>query len=255
MLDILDNIVSETLEIYSLATLDGVLFIPFFICLVYLVLDRNSKHDRARVYLVYPAFVIMFIIFNPVIIHLLYKYIEVEERIVRLYWPLPMDAVIVYCFVHAMTALDKRRKKLLLSAAAVFLLLLGTGFTHAGQSYEIAKNAQKMPAGTKEVCDIIYEKSMHEPCDVIMQPELYFWVRPYRSSIRVPYIREIKNWYNENKELDLDIVGKTGSENGCKYVVLIAGEATAGNVEKYGYSVLETVPAGDSTYIIYMLDQ
>lgn len=255
MLSILKNIVSETLEIYSLATLNGVLFVPFFICIVYLILDRNAAHDRARAYLVYPSLIIMFIIFNPVIIHLLYKYIRVEERIVRLYWPLPMSTVIAYCFVHVITALDKRWKKLLLSAAAVFLLLLGTGFTHSGQSYEPAKNAQKMPVGTKEVCTVIYESNMHEPCDVIMQPELFFWVRQYRSSIRVPYIREIKNWYTEDGALDLDIVGKTGSENGCKYVVLNTGTPFAGDVEKYGYSLFETVPAGDDAYIIYELEQ
>ena len=44
-------------------------------------------------------------------------------------------------------ALDKRWKKLFLSAAAVFLLLLGTGFTHSGQSYGAAENAQKMLPG------------------------------------------------------------------------------------------------------------
>ena len=255
MRDILKNIVSETLEIYSLATLGGVLFIPFFICVIYLILDRSAEHDRARVYLVYPALVIMLIIFNPVIIHLLYKYIGVEERIVRLYWPLPMDAVMVYCFVRVMTLLDKRWKKLFLSAAAVFLLLLGTGFTHSGQSYGAAENAQKMPVGTKEVCTVIYESNMHEPCDVIMQPELFFWVRQYRSSIRVPYIREIKKWYNDDGALDLDIVGETGSENGCKFVVLNTGEAFSGELEKYGYSVFETVPAGDDMYIIYILDR
>ena len=96
---------------------------------------------------------------------------------------------------------------------------------------------------------------MHEPCDVIMQPELFFWVRQYRSSIRVPYIREIKKWYNDDGTLDLDIVGETGAENGCKFVVLNTGEAFSGELEKYGYSVFETVPAGDDMYIIYILDR
>lgn len=255
MLEILKNIVAETLNIYSLATLDGKLFIPFFICCIYLLLNRNEAHDRARVYLVYPSLIIMLIFFNPVIIHLLYKSIEVEERIVRLYWPLPMDMVIVYCFVRALNSLESRRGKIILCAAASFLLLLGTEFSHSGQSYTLARNAQKMPAGTKEVCDVIYEHNLHEPCDVIMQPVLFFWVRPYRSAIRVPYIRDIRYWYDEDGALDLDTVGKTGSENGCKYVVLNTGEPVTGNVENYGYSELTTIPAGDDFYIIYELAQ
>lgn len=255
MLVVLKNIVSETMQIYSLATLDGKLFIPFFISCIYLLLSRKEAHDRARVYLVYPSLIIMLLLFNPVIIHLIYKYIEVEERIVRLYWPLPMDAVIVYCFVHAFNSLEGRWRKLLLSAAAVFLFLLGSGFEHSGQSFTPAHNAQKMPVGTKEVCDAIYEYNLHEPCDVIMQTDLFFWVRSYRSSIRVPYIRDIKNWYDENGALDLDIVGSTGSENGCKYVVLNSGEPVTGEVEKYGYTELKTIPAGDDFYIIYILTQ
>ena len=255
MFEILKNIVAETLNIYSLATLDGKLFIPFFICCVYLLLSRNDAHSRAKEYLVYPALIIMLIIFNPVIIHLLYKYIEVEERIVRLYWPLPMYAVIVYCFVHALSRLDGLRKKIILCVSAVFLLLLMTNFNHSGQSYTPARNPQKMPVGTKEVCDAIYEYNLHEPCDVMMEADLFFWVRSYRSAIRVPYIRDIKHWYNNDGALDLDTVGKTGAENGCKYVVLNTGSPYAGDVEKYGYSELITVPAEDSAYIIYILGE
>ena len=253
MLEIIKNIVAETLEIYSLATLDGKLFIPFFIGCVYLLLSGKETHSRAKVCLVYPSLIILLILFNPVIIHLIYKFIGVEERIVRLYWPLPMDAVIVYCFVHALSSLEKRWKKLVLSAAAVFLLFVGTGFQHSGQSYTFARNAEKMPVGTKEVCDAIYEYSLHDPCDVIMPTELFFWVRPYRASIRTPFIRDIKNWYDENGALDLDTVGSVGAENGCKYVVLNSGEPVTGKVEKYGYSVLTVVPAGDDSYTIYEL--
>ena len=253
MLVILKNIISETLSIYSLATLDGRLFIPFFISCIYLLLSRDKVHSRAKAYLVYPSLIIMFIIFNPVIIHLLYKFIAIEERIIRLYWPLPMDAVIVYCFVHALRSLDGRWKKIVLSAAAVFLLLLGTNFEHSGQSYTLACNVEKMPVGTKEVCDAIYEYNLHEPCDVIMQSELYFWVRPYRSGIRVPFIRDLQNWYDENGALDLDTVGSRGAEGGCKYVVLIRPGAFTGELEKYGYSELMTIPTGDASYVIYQL--
>ena len=253
MLDILKNIVSETLDIYALATLDGKLFIPFFIGCIYLLLSRDEAHSRARTYLVYPSLIIMFIVFNPVIIHLIYKYIRVEERIVRLYWPLPMDAVIVYCFVHALHSVKGHWRKIILSAAAVFLLLLGTGFEHSGQSYTLALNPQKMPAGTKDVCDAIYEYNLHEPCDVILPDNLFYWVRSYRSAIQIPFMYDMRDWYDENHVLDLDTVGRTGAENNCKYVVLHTGEQFSGELEKYGYSEFLTVPAGDDSYIIYRL--
>ena len=165
-----------------------------------------------------------------------------------------MDAVIVYCFVDALTSLKKIWKKLVLSVAAVFLLLLVSGFNLSGQSYTPAYNAQKMPLGTKEVCETIYYSNNCEPCDVMMSSDLFFWVRSYCSSIRVPFIRDLQLWYDENGALDLDTVGKTGAENNCKYVVLSAGEQVTGNLEKYGYSEFTAIPAGDSLYIIYEIN-
>ena len=63
MMNVLKNIVSETLDIYSLATLDGKLFIPFFIGCIYLLLSRKEEHDRARIYLVYPSLIILLIVY------------------------------------------------------------------------------------------------------------------------------------------------------------------------------------------------
>ena len=252
MLNILRNILDETVEVYSLATLGGKLFIPFFIACIYLLLAEKEKQGRAPPYLVYPSLILTFILFNPVFIHLLYKFIGVEERIVRIYWPLPMDIVVVYCFVRLLGSLKTTKKKLIALVSAVFLLLSISGFTHSGESYGLAANAQKMPEGTKEICDAIYELNYHEPSDVIMTPDLFFWVRQYNASIRVPFIREIRNWYIDGA-LDLDTVGKTGAENGCRYVVLNISEACEGALESYGYEVRTEIQGQDTLYRIYML--
>ena len=253
MLDILRNILDETMEVCSLATLGGKLFIPFFIACIYLLLSEKEGEERALYYLVYPSLILLLILFNPVFIHLLYKFIGVEERIVRIYWPLPMDFVTAYAFVRLLFSLKSTKKKLVALLSAAFLLLSISGFTHSGESYGRAVNAQKMPKGAKEVCDAIYELNLHEPSDVILTPDLFFWVRQYNTSIRVPYIREIKHWYDENGVLDLGMVGKTGAENGCRYAVLDISEAAKGELEPYGYTLCTEIEGKDTLYRIYML--
>ncbi|MDO4983069.1 MAG: hypothetical protein Q4E35_05885 [Eubacteriales bacterium] len=251
MLEIIKNITSETLTVYSAATLGGKLFIPFFICCIYLLVDRKSEHDRARAYLLYPSLILMVIIFNPVLIHFLYKYIGVEERIVRIFWPLPIGMTCVYCLVHFLSRADKRWKKLVMVLGAAFMLLLCTEFTHSGISYSRALNVEKMPKGTKEVCDAIYELNLHEPSDAVMTENLFYWVRQYNSSIRMPYIRDAKHWYTEDGRLDLDIMGKTGSEGSCKYAVLNSDEPTVGSLEDYGFELIKTIEGQDSFYFLY----
>ena len=254
MFSVLRNIIDETFTVYSLATLGGKLFIPFFIGCVYLLLAEKEEHERAVNYLVLPSIILIVILFNPVFIHLLYKFIGVEERIVRIYWSLPMDIVMAYCFVRILFSLKTVKNKLIALISAAFLVVSISGFTHSGESYGLAANLQKMPKGTKEVCDAIYELNLHEPSDAIMTQNLFYWVRQYNSSIRVPHIREIKSWYHDGI-LDLDLVGKAGAESGCGYVVLDLSEPAEGELESYGYKAKIDIEAQDSAYRIYMLNK
>ena len=252
MLEIIKNITSETLTVYSAATLGGKLFIPFFICCIYLLVDRKSEHDRARAYLLYPSLILMVIVFNPVLIHFLYKYIGVEERIVRIFWPLPIGMTCVYCLVHFLSRADKRWKKLVMVLGAAFMLLLCTEFTHSGISYSRALNVEKMPKGTKEVCDAIYELNLHEPADVAMTMDLFYWVRQYNSSIRVPYIRYINYiWYTDDDVLDLNEMGIVAKYCGLQYAVINSDEAVTGSLEDYGFELIKTIEGQDSFYFIY----
>lgn len=253
MLDSLNIIIGETLEIYSLATLGGKLFIPFFICLAYIFLCPAPEDDRARKYLVYPSLVLIFILFNPVIIHILYKYIEVPERIVRMYWPLPMDLLFVYCLIRFWGFLDKKWKKAALLVLAAIMLYINTGGSHTGQSYTLAQNPEKMPKGTKEVCDSLLILNDYQDPYVMMPEDLFFWTREYSPHLRIPDIREMKFMLTENGEMDLDMVGKAAADSGCRFVVLMSSVPTAGDITEYGFEKKLTIEGQDCEYYIYMI--
>lgn len=253
MLNSLRIIVEETLEIYMLATLDGRLFIPFFICLVYVLVSGRKEDDRARRYLVYPAFVLLFFLFNPVFIHYIYKYIEVPERIVRMYWPLPMDMLFVYCVIRLLSGCDKRWKKAVVLGAAALMLFINAGGSKAGLSYGPAENPQKLPKGAKEVSDTLYVLNNGEDPYVIIPYDLFFWIREYHPYIRMPYARDIIRMKQDGDIVDLDKIGTLALEGSCEFVVLNSSETAEGDITDYGFTQAATVEAQDFQYIIYQL--
>lgn len=253
MLDSLKIIVEETLEIYMLATLDGRLFIPFFICLVYVLVSGRKEDDRARRYLVYPAFVLLFFLFNPVFIHYIYKYIEVPERIVRMYWPLPMDMLFVYCVIRLLSGCDKRWKKAVVLGAAALMLFINAGGSKAGLSYGPAENPQKLPKGAKEISDTLFMLNDAEPPYVILPSDLFFWIREYNPYIIMPYVRDVYSMEQKEGLMDLDMIGQWAIEGDCEFVVLSSSLPSRGSIEDYGFTQAATVEAQDFQYIIYQL--
>lgn len=253
MLESLKIIIGETFEIYNLATLGGKLFIPFFIACVYLLLSPAEEDRRARYYLVYPSLILFVFLFNPVFIHLMYKYIAVPERIVRIFWPLPMDVLCVYCLVRVFFTLKENWKKAVALLAALMLLLLNSGGSLAGVSFGVADSPYKLPKGTKQVSDAIYELNLHENANVILPESLFYWIREYNSSIRMPYIRDMKQFYDDDKVMDLDLVGRMGLEGDCRYIVLNDSEPTRGSLEDYGYEQVIAIDGSDCHFLLYML--
>lgn len=251
MLDSLKIITDETLMVYRLATLDGRLFLPFIICIIYLLLSHSEEHKRARQYFVYPTLVLCLFIFNPVLIHYMIKFTFDPERVARMYWPLPIGAVIVYCVISAFYSLKKHWERGALLVAAVLVLLLVTEGNHAGIGFQKAENPEKLIPGAKEVCDTIYSFNGEGECSVLFPQNLFFWVREYNSAILTPYRNKVDFMYTEDGTIDLDATGEKALEAECDYVVYSGTAPAQGRLEDYGYVYLREVPGEDCTYYIY----
>lgn len=254
MLESLKIITEETLEVYNLATLDGRLFIPFVICCIYLLLSPAQEDDRARQYLVYPSLILFVFLFNPVLIHYLIKVTEDAERVVRLFWPLPMEGVFAYCIIRAFYALKKNRKRVVLLIASAFVLLLVSNGNHAGLSYTRAQNPEKLIAGVKEICDTIYTLSDGQETSALVPKHLFYWIRGYNAAILLPYVNDADEFmYDEDGNLDLNATGEKAREGECEYVVVSSSYTAVGALEDYGYTLSAEVPGDNCTYYIYRL--
>lgn len=253
MLESLRIIVEETMEIYMLATLDGRLFIPFFLCLIYIFASGKKEDDVARRYLVYPALVLLFFLFNPVFIHFVYKYIGVPERIVRTYWPLPMDMLFIYCLIRIVSGCQAKWKKAVVLCAAALMLFINSGANIAGQSYSVAENPQKLPKGTKEVSDALSVLNDYEDPYVILPSDLFFWIREYNPYIRMPYVREVYRMEQKDPVVDLDALAEMAVEGNCEFIVVSTAQQSSGDLTEHGFEEAARIEAKDFQYIIYRL--
>lgn len=253
MLESLRIIIDETMEIYMLATLDGRLFIPFFLCLIYIFATGKKEDDVARRYLVYPSLVLLFFLFNPVLIHFVCKYIGVPERVVRMYWPLPMDLLFIYCLIRLLSGCRAIWKKALVLMAAVLLLYMNAGTSMAGQSYGVAENPQKLPKGTREVSDVLYSLNGGEDPYVILPSDLFFWIREYNPYIRMPYVRDVYKLEQDSSTADLDTLAEMALEGGCDFIVVTTAQQTEGDLTEHGFKEKARIEAQDFQYVIYQL--
>lgn len=251
MLESLKIILDETLSVYRLGTLDGRLFIPFVICCVYLLLSPAKEDDRARQYFVYPSLILCIFIFNPVFIHYMIKIMGDPERVVRIFWPLPIGGVFVYCIIRAFYALKARWKRVVLLLAAVGMLLLVSDFNVAGISFKRAENPEKLITGAKEISDTIYAYSGEREVRVLVPKNLFFWMREYNAFLLTPYQHEAEFMYDDDGALDLDTTGQKARAAECEYVVVSGTAASTGTLEDYGYSLIADISGDDCTYYLY----
>lgn len=254
MLESLKVILDETMSVYRLGTLDGRLFIPFALCCLYILLSPSREDDRARQYLVYPSLILCLFIFNPVFIHYMIKIMGDPERVVRVFWPLPMGGVFVYCVIRALGALNARWKKAVVIAAMVATLLLMSDGNVAGISFRRAENAEKLIPGAKQVCDRIYDIAGEREVRVLMPKNLFFWTREYNALILTPYQHKTEFMYDDDGILDLDTTGEKAREADCEFVVISDATASTGALEDHGYAWASIAPGDNCYYHIYRLE-
>lgn len=254
MAESLKIILEETMSVYRLGTLDGRLFIPFAVCTLYILLSPSREEDRARQYLVYPSLILCVFIFNPVFIHYMIKIMGDPERVVRVFWPLPIGGVFVYCVIRAFYALRERWKKAVLLVAAVATLLLISNGNVAGISFQRAQNPEKLIPGAKQVCDRIYDYAGERETRVLMPKTLFFWTREYNARILLPYQHKTEFMYNDDGILDLDVTGQKAREEDCEFVVISTATDSVGALEDYGYSYVLFAEGDNCKYLIYHYD-
>ena len=246
VLSSLQIIVSETLQIYNRSTFTGKLMIPFLlICLVLFLLNRKAD-ERVRKWMIYPAWIMLLVVLNPVLMHYVYKF-QMFERTVRLYWAMPFGLLLVYAFTETMSMCRGKWQRTALVLTAAVLLYTAVGSDRGDSEYvNRADNACHVPPLVIELSELMHETCSKEQPTVALPLSLDRYMRIYDPSIRLTYgywdsQDEFQNEM-DSEDPDLYIIGgEYAKQYGCDFIVLKSGKAYYGSLELYGYTAIGTV--------------
>lgn len=216
----------------------GLITVWFLVAVIFLLVWE--KRRPRRILFVYMPVIVLLCFFNPLFAGLFGRMGD-EATYFRVFWLLPVTAVISYSAVLSVDRLKGKR--------AVFFAVLCLGLiavsgkpVYSNSLYSRAENIYHVPDSVVEICDAI-----EVPGREVMAafpPEMILYVRQYSPVVCMPYGREVlMGSYDEfytlmrEKEIDLERLVPLSREKGCHYVVFGKDSLILGEPADYGWSL------------------
>ena len=262
MLEIIKSALNDSMKVFDMATMKGVYLLPFVASGMYLLQSKCEEDLKCKRKLLFPCLIAVLLLLSP-LLEVLGKN-EPATRILRFYWTIPFEIVVLYCIITTLYRTKSRHGK----ATLILAVLLGL-FCFSRQDnltypkveqkwpWVKAENLYKIPTPVYELCNIIADKQQGQPCRAVFPFEFAYFVRQYDASISMPYgyyrpEPEIDIFSAVNTdEIDLDAVGKAAVEEKINYVILDQNKISSGNLAQYGYAEIACVPVEEKSYVIY----
>ncbi|MGI6070836.1 MAG: hypothetical protein ACOYBE_10460 [Blautia sp.] len=155
-------------------------FLLFLVSLLILLLVK--KRGSAGIFLSIFFFLLL-TVYNPVLVYVLIPRLGLETIYYRLFWLMPVTAVLAYVIVYLCTAIRYTAIQIPL------LLLFGALILFTGQplksavSPSLPDNIYKVPQDLVDACDIIHADSDEEQPTVVFDVNLNMVARQYDPSL------------------------------------------------------------------------
>lgn len=214
----------------------------FLYAAAWVLIVALEKEKEKRIAFAFSAWYLPLVILNPLLGLLLGKLQILPERIVRLYWLVPVFIVIAYGFSLLVKRAQERAKAGGVTAAILCAVLVLTGSPIvSGANYVRAENVYKLPYGVIPIVDMINqdaqavsaaEADMQTGRKTAMPLELSTYARQYDGTLPLLYGRypDKKGEKTENvvavyemmqqETLSIEQLAERSKREGCRYLVL-----------------------------------
>lgn len=149
------EILSLVKSVYQSFSGTGMYFSLFYIALLYICLKKEEK--ETKYIFVYPSLFLLFIIFNPVTAQIIGGHLVGWDVYWRVFWTLPLIAVIAYGGTQVVRIQEGKRKQILTQIAIALIIILCGKFALNTELFSYPENLYKIPNEVIEVADIILE--------------------------------------------------------------------------------------------------
>lgn len=159
---------------------NGMMMILFVLSMVYIILTDKER----RKYFVYPAIIIIIVIYNPICYKFIWKHIVSEEMVFwRMFWLFPVVPVISYAIVRLINTFSKTIVKIAaIVLLAVVVMISGTS-AYTSATFEKSTNYYKLDEKTINIAEDLLQYS-EEP-EVLAPTSLSWQLRQYSAKIKL----------------------------------------------------------------------
>ena len=169
--------------------------ILFVLSVIYVFCTEKNKKIRDLFF--WYILVILIIIWNPLVIHILGKFINFSS-LYRVYYMVPMYPVIAYCFTKIILKFNKKWKKIFgVLLICVIVVLFGKNVFNDWELLEY-NNFYKLPDETLFSAEIIYNDKKYQDKKAIVPYGMSSQIQQIYPSIELLYTRIITNNKDEN---------------------------------------------------------
>ena len=229
------------------------MLIALYILAVLFLLFREKETYKRILFVYLPLFLIA-VLLLPFTYQVVATVID-EELYYRFFWMLPMTLVIAYAIVELYHMYKGKYKKALALVLALVMMMCGD-FVYDNWRYTKAENIYHVPQEVVDLCDLIHTEGREVMA--IFPMELMQYVRQYDGTICMPYGRNIlvHDWdewhplyiYLEVEETDASVVFTEAKNYECSYIVVEEGKLPVSKIGESGYALIETMHGYDVFY-------
>lgn len=221
---------SYSINLFKLYAGNGVLMGLYLAAWIIIVVLEKKKENKTA--FAFSAWYLPLVLVNPLVGAALERLNMRPERVVRIYWLLPVFFAIAYGGTLLVQRAEQKLRMGTLTAAIVVMGLVFVGNPIVtGENFIKAENIYKLPDGVIQIVDMINEDAAGsgEERKAVMPMSLSTYARQYDGTLPMLYGRypdknakeaievyEMMQW----PSVPVERVRETAKEEGCRYLVL-----------------------------------
>lgn len=171
---------------------EGAYLTLYWCAILVLVLFACKKKDLLSKKIVIYTALITFIYWCPLSSSFLLKFLTGYNVYCRMFWTLPISAVIAYVVAYAMKHTNHERRRMIVFVLAFVVLALSGKYMFTERNYVEAANMAKLPGDVPGICEIIEADAKEHKIGsmkAIVENDLVCYIRQYDGNILMNYGR------------------------------------------------------------------
>lgn len=167
----------------------------FVLSFIYILITEKDK--KVRNIFIWYIIIVLFIIWNPFIIHIIEEFINFAS-LYRLYYMIPMYPIIAYSLTKLIKSFNKKTLKYIGVFSILFIMVVfGKSVFNESNLFE-THTLYKLPDESVFVSEMIYKDTEYKEKKALVPYNISSHIRQIHPSINLVFTRFVSNYGSEN---------------------------------------------------------